>query len=250
MAITSPDPRRGAGLVAGLSAGALFAAGAYALWSTADPAMLAAADRARASADPNREVLVTGTLVPFREGPLFHSPASGQGALAYELKYRMRPPKPKRPDETMVVEREFRAMPLYLRTTDRLFRIVGEVGTIHPSEPELGRTVHDGPQRWFPARLRQEFPGKPFLVEEVLLEPGEHVAVRGRLSTAGESVVIAGDSGLELWEGGLAPFEKRRSDRRTWAALAALLAMAAVLFPVWWVRRRRVDPHAGWKVFR
>jgi hypothetical protein len=250
MAISSPDAMRGAGLVAGLLAGAGLAAGAFMLWSTADPAMVAAADRARASADPTREVLVAGTLVPFREGPLFRSPASGQGALAYELTYRMRPPKPKRPDETMVVDREFRAMPLYLRAPDRLYRIVGEVGTIHPSEPELERTVHDGPKRWFPARLRQEFPGRPFLVEEVRLEPGERVAVRGRLSTAGQPVVIAGESGLELWEGGLAPFEKRRNDRRAWAAFTALLAVAALAGPLWWVRRRPADPYAGWKVFR
>lgn len=250
MATSSPDAMRGAGLVAGLLAGAMLAAGAVMLWTTADPAALSAADRARASADPTREVLVAGTLVPFREGPLFHSPASGQGALAYELTYRMRPPKPKRPDETLVVDREFRAMPLYLRAPDRLYRIVGEVGTIHPSEPELARTVHDGPKPWFPARLRQEFPGRPFLVEEVLLQPGERVAVRGRLTEAGQPVVIAGDSGLELWEGGLAPFEKRRGDQRAWAALAALLAVAAIAGPLWWRRRRPADPYAGWKVFR
>lgn len=250
MAISGPKPFFGAAVLGGLLAGALLAAGAVTLWSTADPAMLAAADRARESADPTREVLVSGTLVPFREGPLFRSPASGQGALAYELTYRMRPPKPKRPDETMVVDREFRAMPLYLRAPDRLYRIVGEVGTIHSSEPELERTVHDGPKGWFPARLRREFPGRPFLVEEVRLEPGERVAVRGRLTEVGQPVVIAGDSGLELWEGGLAPFEKRRGDRRAWAAFTALLAVAAVIFPLWWVRRRPTDPYAGWKVFR
>jgi hypothetical protein len=250
MATATPEAKRGAGIAAGLAAGAALAAGAFLLWTSADPAMLSAADRARASADPTREVLVTGTLVPFREGPLFHSPASGQGALAYELTYRIRPPKPKRPDETMVVDREFRAMPLYLRASDRLYRIVGEVGTLHPSEPELARTVHDGPKAWFPARLRREFPGRPFLVEEVLLAPGERVAVRGRLTEPGQPVIVAGDSGLELWEGGLAPFEKRRGDQRAWAAMCALLALAAAFGPFWWLRRRRADPYAGWKVFR
>ncbi|MFN3431452.1 MAG: hypothetical protein ACK46X_16060, partial [Candidatus Sericytochromatia bacterium] len=73
------------GIYAGLLAGSLLAATAVAIWWQADEGMLSVAKAARASADPTAEVLVEGTLVPAREGPLVISPASEEGAIAFEL---------------------------------------------------------------------------------------------------------------------------------------------------------------------
>ena len=58
------------GLYAGLLAGSLLAATAVSIWWQADDGMLSVAKAARASQDPTHEVLVEGTLVPAREGPL------------------------------------------------------------------------------------------------------------------------------------------------------------------------------------
>ena len=248
MAIAHPElAPPSARAVFGLAAGALLMLGAGFLWSTGDTAQLAWADAARASQDPTREVLIEGVLVPDREGPLFHSPASGEGALAYELSYytAIKPSSSEKPRRTRV-ERQFAAMPLVVRVGDRTYQIAGTVTTLFTRDVQEHAFLT--PKPWFPPRLRREFANQAFSVREARLEPGDAIAVRGRLANANSNTLIQRDGALELWDGGLAPYEKTRTQHRTGALALALAGLAAMLAPMF--RRKPRDPYEGWKVFR
>lgn len=236
------------GIYAGLLAGSLLAATAVAIWWQADEGMLSVAKAARASQDPATEVLVEGTLVPAREGPLVISPASEEGAIAFELIFYATGKDRHGAITSNRVDRYFGGLPMVIRAGDRHYRLGGEVSRIFTRD-SLTLAV-DSPQAWFPVRLQTAFAGRPFTVREAVLEPGETIAVRGRLDGADPDLILPISGALDVWEGGLAPFQRARDERLRWAYGAAAVGGLLMIMP-WFLRRRGSrDPYAGWKVFR
>lgn len=236
------------GIYAGLLAGSLLAGTAVAIWWQADEGMLSVAKAARASQDPTHEVLVEGTLVPAREGPLVLSPASEEGAIAYELIFFATTKDRHGAITSDQVDRTFGGLPMVIRTGDRHYRLGGEVSRVYTRD-SLTLAV-DRPQPWFPARLQATFAGRPFTVRETVLEPGETIAVRGRLDGTDNGLILPISGAIDVWEGGLAPFQHARDERLRWAYAAAAGGLVLMILP--WFLRRRVsrDPYEGWKVFR